>query len=102
MADTSCQNDWKTTSTQLEKGQLQLNIPDNPQVDTYVPPASICSHFQTEAGHQWLYVTGTYAQTADLVVPNNGPAVFGFQQAESNGPWTWEDVFLNLPNCSAP
>src|SRR5258708_7408340 len=102
MADSSCKNSWMTTSNQLTKKQLLLSIPSHYSYEDNPPVATICNHLEPEAGNVWTFVLGTYSQTADLIVPNDGPVTFGFQQSLPDAPWMWDNIFLNMPSCHAP
>jgi len=102
MADSSCVNNWDTTSAQLTNDELRLFIPANFASITQPPVPSLCENLKPESGHAWVFTSGTYSQTGNLVVPTNGPAVFGFQQPGVGSPWTWDMVILNLDSCDSP
>ncbi|MFL5624335.1 MAG: hypothetical protein ACJ788_01930 [Ktedonobacteraceae bacterium] len=99
MADTSCTNDWNTTKAQLTKNEIKLLIPSDFSSVNNPPAASVCQSVEPEPGNAWIFVSGTYSQTANLVVPTNGPAVFGFQQPAVGSPWTWDALILNMSSC---
>jgi len=96
MADTGCTNTWQTTKAQLEQHKLQLFIPSHFSTITDIPNPSFCQNMKPEAGYAWKFIHGTFSQTANLVVPNNGPAVFAFQQPSAGSPWTWDAAILNM------
>ena len=96
MADTGCTNTWQTTKAQLEQHKLQIFIPSHFSTITDIPNPSFCQNMKPEAGYAWKFIHGTFSQTANLVVPNNGPAVFAFQQPSAGSPWTWDAAILNM------
>jgi len=100
MADTGCTNTWQTTKAQLEQHKLQIFIPSHFSTITDIPNPSFCQNMKPEAGYAWKFIHGTFSQTANLVVPNNGPAVFAFQQPSAGSPWTWDAAILNMTDCT--